>query len=87
VKFFERQKLTRLEKSVKRQLQQLQNDGGDVDQAAQLQKQLLFIGLDQLTSSSSAAEATIVYWFGSALRRIFSCQHEIYDFISKWSYR
>jgi len=48
VKFYERQKLTRLEKSVKRQLGQLLNDGGDKDQAAQLQKQLLSIGLDQL---------------------------------------
>ena len=48
VKFYERQKLTRLEKSVKRQLGQLLNDGGDTDQAAQLQKQLLSIGLDQL---------------------------------------
>lgn len=48
VKFYERQKLTRLEKSVKRQLGQLLNDGGDTDQAAQLQNQLLSIGLDQL---------------------------------------
>lgn len=48
VKFYERQKLTRLEKSVKRQLGQLLNDGGDADRAAQLQKQLLCIGLDQL---------------------------------------
>ena len=33
---------------MKRQLQSFQNDGGDVDQSAKLQKQLLAIGLDQL---------------------------------------
>lgn len=53
MKFIERQKLTRLEKSVKRQLQalQLDTDGASVknqQRACQLRQQIESIAMDQL---------------------------------------
>jgi hypothetical protein len=51
VKFYERQKLTRLEKSTKRQLQQLSGKNDDeksAEKISQLQNQLLSISMDQL---------------------------------------
>jgi len=75
VKFIERQKLTRLEKSVKRQLQalQLDTDGASVknqQRACQLRQQIESIAMDQLYIAFYPSDRKYVALFADGYHRV-----------------
>lgn len=75
MKFIERQKLTRLDKSVKRQLQALQLDSNGVavekqQRACQLRQQLESIAMDQLYIAFYPSDRKYVALFADAYHRV-----------------
>ena len=72
MKFIERQKLTRLEKSVKRQLQQLQSNDEETnnEQISQLQSQLSSIAMDQLYIAFYPTNIKYMALFTNGMERV-----------------